>query len=50
MDYHAQMEAKENSPESVESGATLKVDPTAYVRQSINPSKRVDSEGMILEE
>ena len=54
MDYHSQMESKENSPESVESGATLIVDPTARSKRSnqfsINPSKRTDSEGMVIEE
>lgn len=54
MDYHKQMENIENSPESVESGATINIDSTARSKRNnqftINPSKRVDSEGMILEE
>jgi hypothetical protein len=50
-DYHQEMEDKENSPESVETGVTLKIDPTVSPRvKPLNPSTQYDSEGMCLEE
>ena len=33
-----------------EAGASIKIDPTAFVKKSIDPSKQYDSEGMYVEE
>jgi hypothetical protein len=50
-DYHAEIEAKENSPESVETGATLIQDPTLLAKAKVsNIHTQVDSEGMCIEE
>lgn len=50
-DYTKDMEAKENSPESVETGATLVQDPTLLAKAKVsNISTQYDSEGMCIEE
>ena len=33
-----------------EASASIKIDPTAFVKKSIDPSKQYDSEGMCVEE
>lgn len=33
-----------------EAQASIKIDPTAYVKKSIDPRKQTDSEGMCIEE
>lgn len=50
-DYHPEMEAKENSPESVETGATVNIEKTVLSKARVfDVSTQYDSEGMCLEE